>query len=84
MSSSPNTLVSPLFFLCFYLQKSIVEAARDFVSFVNKGPSPYHGNCEQNCPWSFFSYTRALHYATHAWSFTQASTLVHVTLAEFT
>ncbi|KAL5509018.1 hypothetical protein EMCRGX_G004299 [Ephydatia muelleri] len=23
-------------------KKSIVEAARDFVSFVNKGPSPYH------------------------------------------
>ena len=25
------------------MQKVIQEAARDFINFVNKGPSPYHG-----------------------------------------
>ena len=27
------------------LQKVIQEAAKDFISFVNKGPSPFHGEC---------------------------------------
>ena len=31
-----------MFDLCLPLQ----DAARDFVSFVNKGPSPYHGNIQ--------------------------------------
>lgn len=35
-------LLPNIFDLCLPLQ----DAARDFVSFVNKGPSPYHGNIQ--------------------------------------
>ncbi len=29
--------------MSFFLKGLIQEAAKDFVSFVNKGPSPFHG-----------------------------------------